>query len=172
MANDIEPFSVLSPFPHHVCLVLPNISTVFLFQKSLDKTGINLYNRFTMLKCAIQQGGEDYGDHFYSKGRLYLAYSTVHSMLIVFNNIMASAFEDELIPTNPAASKRIKITSRGKTERTALTPEQVTDIIHQIDTKLKGDDERRMQISTHGFNDIAEITHISIPVYSDCQVCH
>ena len=74
----------------------------------------------------------------------YLAYSTVHSMLIVFNNIMASAFEDELIPTNPAASKRIKITSRGKTERTALTPEQVTDIIHQIDTKLKGDDERRM----------------------------
>jgi integrase len=57
---------------------------------------------------------------------------------------MASAFEDELIPTNPAASKRIKITSRGKTERTALTPEQVTDIIRQIDTKLKGDDERRM----------------------------
>ena len=73
-----------------------------------------------------------------------LAYSTVHSMLILFNNIMASAFEDELIPTDPAASKRIKIASKGKTERTALSPEQVTDIIHQIDTKLKGDDERRM----------------------------
>ena len=72
MANDIEPFSVLSPFPHHVCLVLPNISTVFLFQKSLDKTGINLYNRFTMLKRAIQQGGDDYEDHISAQGRLPL----------------------------------------------------------------------------------------------------
>ena len=73
MANDIEPFSVLSPFPHHVCLVLPNISTVFLFQKSLDKTGINLYNRFTMLKYIFQQGGDDYGNHVSVQGRLPLS---------------------------------------------------------------------------------------------------
>ena len=53
-----------------------------------------------------------------------LSYSTVHSMLILFKQIMASAFEDRFIPFDPAVSKRITIPSTGKKTRDALTPEQ------------------------------------------------
>ena len=72
-----------------------------------------------------------------------LAYSTVHSMLILFNQIMASAFEDRLIPFDPSASKRITIPSKGKKSRDALTPEQLKAIIEAIPT-LVDPDERRM----------------------------
>lgn len=72
-----------------------------------------------------------------------LSYSTVHSMLILFKQIMASAFEDRLIPFDPAVSKRITIPSTGKKTRDALTPEQVKAIIEAIPT-LVDPDERRM----------------------------
>ena len=72
-----------------------------------------------------------------------LSYSTVHSMLILFKQIMASAFEDRLIPFDPAVSKRITIPSTGKKTRDALTPEQVKAIVEAIPT-LVDPDERRM----------------------------
>ena len=64
-------------------------------------------------------------------------------MLILFKQIMASAFEDRLIPFDPAVSKRITIPSTGKKTRDALTPEQVKAIIEAIPT-LVDPDERRM----------------------------
>ena len=72
-----------------------------------------------------------------------LAYSTVHSMLILFNQIMASAFEDRIIPYDPAVSKRLTIPSKGKKVRDALKPEQLKAIIEAIPT-LDDPDERRM----------------------------
>ncbi len=73
-----------------------------------------------------------------------LARSTVHTMFVLFGEVMASACEDKLIPSDPSKSKRLVIPSKGKMVREALTPEQIKSIIKGIATELKDDDERRM----------------------------
>ena len=54
-----------------------------------------------------------------------LARNTVHTMLVLLGESLHSAYEDKLIPTDPSMSKRLTITSKGKKERSALTPEQL-----------------------------------------------
>ena len=76
--------------------------------------------------------------------RSELAKSTVHTMFILFSEIMDSAFEDHYITSNPAKSKRISIPSTKKTERGALSPEQLRSIIKEISEKLTDDMERRV----------------------------
>ena len=73
-----------------------------------------------------------------------LARNTVHTMLVLIGEVLTSAYEDKLIPVDPSKSKRISIVSRGKTERSALKPEQLKAIIKGIATELKDDDERRL----------------------------
>ena len=75
--------------------------------------------------------------------RIHLAKNTVHTMFVLFSEIMDSAFEDHFIPCNPAKSKRISIPSTKKKERMALTPEQLKAIIAQISSNLTDDTERR-----------------------------
>ena len=53
----------------------------------------------------------------------YLARNTVHTMLILVGEVLESAYEDKLIPTDPSKSKRIAIVSKRKKERDALKPE-------------------------------------------------
>ena len=61
--------------------------------------------------------------------RVNLAKNTVHTMFVLFSEIMDSAFEDRYIQSNPAKSKRITIPSTKKKERQALSPEQLRLII-------------------------------------------
>ena len=74
----------------------------------------------------------------------YLARNTVHTMLILVGEVLESAYEDKLIPTDPSKSKRIAIVSKRKKERDALKPEQLKAIIEGIASELKDDDERRL----------------------------
>ena len=76
--------------------------------------------------------------------RADLAKNTVHTMFVLFSEIMDSAFEDRLIPSNPAKSKRISIPSTKKTERKALSPTQLKAIIREIAEKLTDETERRL----------------------------
>ena len=76
--------------------------------------------------------------------RAALAKNTVHTMFVLFSEIMDSAFEDCLIPSNPAKSKRISIPSTKKTERKALSPTQLKAIIKEIAEKLTDETERRL----------------------------
>ena len=73
-----------------------------------------------------------------------LARNTVHTMLVLLGEALHSAYEDKLIPTDPSMSKRLTITSKGKKERSALTPEQLKDIIHSLSSTLTDTDERRL----------------------------
>lgn len=76
--------------------------------------------------------------------RVDLAKNTVHTMFVLFSEIMDSAFEDRYIKSNPAKSKRINIPSTRKTERQALSPEQLRLIIAEISEKLTDVTERRL----------------------------
>lgn len=76
--------------------------------------------------------------------RVDLAKNTVHTMFVLFSEIMDSAFEDRYITSNPAKSKRVTIPSTKKTERQALSPEQLKAIISQISDKLTDVTERRL----------------------------
>ena len=76
--------------------------------------------------------------------RVDLAKNTVHTMFVLFSEIMDSAFEDRYITSNPAKSKRVTIPSTKKTERQALAPEQLKAIISQISDKLTDMTERRL----------------------------
>ena len=76
--------------------------------------------------------------------RVNLAKNTVHTMFVLFNEIMDSAFEDRYIQSNPAKSRRITIPSTKKKERQALSPEQLRLIIAQISQKLTDVTERRL----------------------------
>lgn len=76
--------------------------------------------------------------------RVKLAKNTVHTMFVLFSEIMDSAFEDRYIQSNPAKSKRITIPSTKKKERQALPPEQLRLIIAQISEKLTDVTERRL----------------------------
>lgn len=73
-----------------------------------------------------------------------LARSTVHTMFVLFGEVMNSAYEDKLIPSDPTKSKRITIPSKGKKERASLTPEQLKSVIQGIASELKDNDERRL----------------------------
>lgn len=73
-----------------------------------------------------------------------LARSTVHTMFVLFGEVMNSAYEDKLIPADPSKSKRITIPSKGRKERASLTPEQLRSVIQGIASELKNDDERRL----------------------------
>lgn len=73
-----------------------------------------------------------------------LAKNTVHTMFVLFSEIMDSAFEDRLIPANPAKSKRLTIVSTKQATRNALSPVQLQQIIADISGKLTDDTERRM----------------------------
>ena len=75
--------------------------------------------------------------------RSHLAKNTLHTMFVLFSEIMDAAVEDQLIPSNPAKSKRINIPSAKKSERIALTPVQLKTIISDISTKLEDVSERR-----------------------------
>lgn len=76
--------------------------------------------------------------------RVDLAKNTVHTMFVLFSEIMDSAFEDRYIQSNPAKSKRVTIPSTKKTERQALSPEQLKAIIAEISDKLTDVTERRL----------------------------
>lgn len=76
--------------------------------------------------------------------RVNLAKNTVHTMFVLFSEIMDSAFEDRYIQSNPAKSRRITIPSTKKKERQALSPEQLRLIIAQISEKLTDVTERRL----------------------------
>ena len=61
-----------------------------------------------------------------------LARSTLHTMQILVGEILQSAFEDSLIPTNPASSKRLCNPSSGKKTREALELGILKEIVHKI----------------------------------------
>lgn len=75
--------------------------------------------------------------------RQHLARNTMHTMLVLISEVLQSACEDGLIETNPAASKRLSIPSKGRKERNALKPEQLKSVIEGIRT-LTNPDERRL----------------------------
>lgn len=64
--------------------------------------------------------------------RKELAKNTLHTMLVLISEVLDAAVEDKLIERNPAASKRVFIPSEKKTERDALTREQLMDIIRKV----------------------------------------
>ena len=76
--------------------------------------------------------------------REHLAKNTMHTIFVLLSEIMESAFEDRLAPSNPTKSKRLMIPSTRKKTRDALSPEQLKQIIRDIPEKLKDDTERRM----------------------------
>lgn len=63
-----------------------------------------------------------------------LAKNTLHTMLVLISEVLDAAVEDKLIERNPAASKRVFIPSEKKSERAALTREQLLEIIRMIDS--------------------------------------
>lgn len=73
-----------------------------------------------------------------------LARNTVHTMFVLLSEIMDSAYEDRLIPANPARSRRLTIASTKKQVRDALSPIQLQQIISDISEKLEDGTERRM----------------------------
>ena len=73
-----------------------------------------------------------------------LARNTVHTMFVLLSEILASAYEDRLIPSDPSKSKRLSIPSHKKKERQALSPDQLKEIIGGIARNLPDDDERRL----------------------------
>ncbi len=77
--------------------------------------------------------------------RCSLAEKTLKEMLVLIRAIFRSAKEDKLILENPAESTRLTIPSSKKTERKALTLEELTDIIRSLG-KLEDDDRRLMSL--------------------------
>lgn len=77
--------------------------------------------------------------------RSNLAEKTLKEMLVLIRAIFRSAKEDKLILENPAESTRLTIPSTKKTERKALTQDELTDIIRALD-KLSDDDRRLMSL--------------------------
>ena len=75
--------------------------------------------------------------------RTYLARNTIHTMLVLISEALQSAYEDGLIPSNPAASKRLTNPAKGKKVRDALTAEQYRSIREKVGT-LNLADERRL----------------------------
>ena len=61
-----------------------------------------------------------------------LAKNTLHTMLVLISEVLDAAVEDKLIERNPAASKRVFIPTEKKSERTALTREQLLETIRKI----------------------------------------
>lgn len=61
-----------------------------------------------------------------------LARNTLHTMLVLISEVLDSAVEDELLPKNPAASKRLFIPSDKKNRRPALSLEELKDVIRQL----------------------------------------
>ena len=70
------------------------------------------------------------------------AKKTLTEMKMVLGMILDGAVEDGYITRNCAKSKRLKIPSRKKNERTALTEEQVEDVIHHLPDLQQGRDRR------------------------------
>jgi integrase len=77
--------------------------------------------------------------------RSNLAEKTLKEMLVLIRSIFRSAKEDKLILENPAESTRLTIPSTKKTERKALTQDELTDIIRSLG-KLSDDDRRLMSL--------------------------
>ncbi len=77
--------------------------------------------------------------------RSHLAEKTLKEMLVLIRAIFRSAKEDKLILENPAESSRLTIPSSKKTERKALTQDELTDIIRSLG-KLSNDDRRLMSL--------------------------
>ena len=63
-------------------------------------------------------------------------------MLVLISEVLDAAVEDKLIERNPAASKRVFIPSEKKTERDALTREQLLDIIRKV-SSLENSTQKR-----------------------------
>jgi len=77
--------------------------------------------------------------------RSHLAEKTLKELLVLIRAIFRSAKEDKLILDNPAESSRLTIPSSKKTERKALTLDELTDIIRSLG-KLSNDDRRLMSL--------------------------
>lgn len=107
------------------------------YKSNLNK---HLYPAFGNIR--LDEITPDEVQHFLNE-RVGLAKNTVHTMFVLFSEIMDAAFEDRLIPGNPAKSKRVCIPSTKKTERKALSPAQLKSIIRDIGEKLTDDTERR-----------------------------
>jgi len=77
--------------------------------------------------------------------RSHLAEKTLKEMLVLIRAIFRSAKEDKLIIENPAESTRLTIPSSKKTEREALTEDELADIVRSL-SKLEDDDRRLMSL--------------------------
>ena len=75
--------------------------------------------------------------------RAHLARNTMHTMLVLVSEALQSAYEDGLIPSNPAVSKRLTNPAKGKKVRDALTAEQYRSIRDKVGS-LNLPDERRL----------------------------
>ena len=112
-------------------------TTLSGYQSNLNR---HLYPAFGAMK--LDEITPDAVQRFLNQ-RTELARNTVHTMFVLFSEIMDAAFEDRLIPGNPAKSRRVCIPSKKKTERKALSPAQLKAIIKSISEKLTDDTERR-----------------------------
>ena len=61
-----------------------------------------------------------------------MARKSIHEMQMLLSMILESAVEDDLLPRNPARSKRLKNPSRKVTTRKALTLAELADIITHL----------------------------------------
>ena len=69
--------------------------------------------------------------------------SVVRDVMAMMRGIFADAYEDDIIPKNPMASKRITNPAKKETVRRALTPEEQADILANL-WKLKEPNARRL----------------------------
>lgn len=76
--------------------------------------------------------------------RDYLAKGTLKTILGIVRQALDMAVDDGLIVRNPAASKKIKLPSERKTERQALTTEQLFTVLSGVDHLEPGNDRRYM----------------------------
>lgn len=77
--------------------------------------------------------------------RSALAEKTLKEILVLIRAIFRSAKEDKLLLDNPAESSRLTIPSSKRTERKALSLEELTDIISSLG-KLEDNDRRLMSL--------------------------
>lgn len=75
--------------------------------------------------------------------RKELAHKTLHSLLMFMGEIFKDALEDGLIQKNPTASRKLVIPSVKRTERQALTQQQLISVLQDV-KQLDDDRERRL----------------------------
>ena len=75
-----------------------------------------------------------------------LAKKTVHEIKMVLGMILDSAYQDGLIPRNPARDPRLRNPATGSTPRKALTPEELFSIIRQLPNLSQPHDQRFMAL--------------------------